>query len=336
MITQLKIVMKNEILRVLVKRILSSLFVLFLLISFIFILLRLSPGDPTAKFISPELSPQLAAKVRESFNLNSSVFDQYKSFIINLAHGDLGISYNYRQPVLSVIMLYLPFTIIFSLVSFSLQVGGGFIFALISSKKINGRADRVISKLSLVAYAVPSFVTGVFLIYLFSAVLNVLPSSGLRSFDWGSMSLPGKFIDYAAHLILPLITLSLGGAAVFYKYLRDNLEETFNQTFVMNLRANGIDERTIIMKHVIPNAIGPLIAVAGVELGILFSGALITEVIFALPGMGRLTINAILARDYPLVVGCTFVAGILVIVSNLAADILKARIDKRLIKGILN
>ena len=137
-------------------------------------------------------------------------------------------------------------------------------------------------------------------------------------------------------MILPLATLSLGGIAVFYKYLRDNLEETYNKSFVLNLRANGVDEKTILLKHIIPNAIGPLIAVAGVELGILFGGALITEVIFALPGMGRLTINAILSRDYPLVIGCTFVSGVLVILSNFAADLLKAKIDKRLIKGILN
>ncbi|HKI77373.1 MAG TPA: ABC transporter permease [Ignavibacteriaceae bacterium] len=329
-------IIKNEIYKVLVKRILSSILVLFLLISFIFVILRIAPGDPSDKFISPQLSPELAAKVKESFNLNNSIAEQYKSFVLNLAEGDFGISYNYRQPVLKVIMDYLPFTIIFSLISFILQIGFGFLLALISVKKINGLVDRTITKLSLVIYAIPSFVVGVFLIYLFSASLGIFPSSGLRSFDSDSFSLFAKFLDYAEHMILPLITLSLGGIAVFYKYLRDNLEETYNKPFVLNLKANGVDEKTITLKHVIPNAVGPLIAVAGVELGILFSGALITEVIFSLPGMGRLTINAILARDYPLVIGCTFIAGLLVILSNLAADILKAKIDKRLIKGILN
>jgi len=164
----------------------------------------------------------------------------------------------------------------------------------------------------------------------------MFPSSGLSSFDSDSMSFAGRAADYLRHLILPLITLSLGGMAVYYKYLRDNLEETLNKTFVLNLRAHGFSEKEIVRKHVIPNSIGPLISVAGVELGILFSGALITEVIFGLPGMGRLTINAILARDYPLVTGCTFTAGVLVIISNLAADLVKAKIDKRLLKGIMN
>ena len=328
--------MKNETLKILLKRIVSSLVVLFLLITFIFILLRVSPGDPSDKFISPELSPQLIAHVRDSFNLNSSILVQYEAFIVNLCKGDFGISYSYRMPVLSVIIDYLRFTLIFSLVSFAIQIGLGFLLAIISFQKLNGFIDKMFSKLSLVVYAIPSFVIGVFLIYIFSATLNILPSSGLRSFDSADYSFFQSFFDYARHMILPLATLSLGGIAVFYKYLRDNLEDTYNKPFIMNLRANGLDERTILLKHIIPNAIGPLIAVAGVELGLLFGGALITEVIFGLPGMGRLTINAIFSRDYPLVIGCTFVSGVLVILSNFIADLLKAKIDKRLIKGILN
>ena len=328
--------MKNETLKILLKRAISSLVVLFLLMTFIFVLLRVSPGDPTDKFISPRMSPQLITHVKDSFNLNGSVLDQYKSFVINLSRGDFGISYNYRMPVLSVISGYLRFTLIFSLISFVLQISFGFLFAIISVQKINGILDRTFSKLSLIIYATPSFVIGVFLIYIFSASFNIFPSSGLQSFDSADFSFLQSFFDYAKHMILPLATLSFGGIAVFYRYLRDNLEETYNKPFVLNLRANGLDEKTILLKHIIPNAIGPLIAVAGVELGILFGGALITEVIFALPGMGRLTITAILSRDYPLVVGCTFVSGVLVVLSNFAADLLKAKIDKRLIKGILN
>ncbi len=328
--------MKNETFKILLRRVLSSLMVLFLLITFVFILLRLSPGDPADKYISPKLNPQLVNHIRESFNLNSSVFEQYKSFVVNLCRGDFGFSYNYRLPVLSVIMDYLPFTLIFSIISFSIQISLGFFLAIISVKKINGYLDKAFSKLSLVVYAIPSFVIGVFLIYLFSASLNIFPSSGLRSFDSNDYSFLQSFLDYAKHMILPLVTLSMGGVAVFYKYLRDNLEETYNNQFVLYLTANGLTEKKILLKHIIPNAIGPLIAVAGVELGVLFGGALITEVIFALPGMGRLTINAILSRDYPLIIGCTLVSGILVVVSNLAADLLKAKIDKRLIKGILN
>ena len=328
--------MNKDFIKLILRRLATSLIVLFLMITFLFILLRISPGDPAQKFISPELSTELADKVRESFNLNSSIFDQYKSFLFNLLKGDLGISYNYREPVFKVIMQYLPFTIIFSLISFFIQIGLGGSLALLAVKKINKPFDRMATRFNLFLYALPSFVVGVFLIIIFSEVLNILPSSGLRSFDFDSFSGLGKLKDYILHLILPVITLSLGGIAVFFRYLRDSLEETMNKPFVLNLKANGFDERAITFRHIIPNAVGPLIAVAGVELGMLLGGALITEVIFSLPGMGRLAVNAILQRDYPLITGCTLTAGILVILSNLTADIIRAKIDKRLVKGILN
>ena len=328
--------MKKELIKVLLKRISTSLVVLFLLITFVFFLLRISPGDPTQRFISPQLNPELAQKIKESFNLNSSLIDQYKSFILNLANGNLGISYNYRLPVTSVIGEYLPFTLFFASISFVIQIFFGFFLALAAIKKRNGILDRIVSKTSLAVYATPSFVIGVILIFFFSEKLHLFPSSGLQSFDSNSFSIFQSFTDYLNHLVLPVITLSLPGAAVFYKYLRDNLEDVYNKQFVVNLRALGFNEKEIARKHVIPNAVSPLISVAGIELGILFSGALITEVIFALPGMGRLTINAILNRDYPLVTGCSLVAGFLIILSNLAADIIRAGLDKRLVKGSLN
>jgi len=328
--------MNKEITKTIIKRILSSILVLFLLITFLFFLLRVSPGTPYQKFVSPELSPKLSSIVKKSFNLDSPLPNQYKSFIINLVQGDFGISYTYRIPVIEVIKNYLPFTLIFSLISFVIQLSLGFLLALISVKKINGFLDSTISKTSLFFYSIPSFVIGVFLILIFSDWLNIFPSSGLNSFDFNSYTLLGKLADYTTHMILPLITLSLGGIIIFYKYLRDNLVEVYNKSFVENLRMHGFSEKYITRKHVIPNAISPLISVVGVELGLLFGGTLITEVIFSLPGMGRLTVNAILSRDYPLVIGCTFVVGTLIIITNLAADIIKAKLDKRLLKGILN
>lgn len=318
------------------KRLFSSLLVLLLMVCFIFILLRISPGDPSLKFVSPELNPELATRIKESFGLNKPVADQFVQFISNIFTGNLGVSYEFRKPVTEVIKNYLYFTVIFSLISFILQLTISYFLARLAVRKINGFVDRFLNKTSLVLYAVPSFVLGVFLIFIFSEKLKLLPASGLMSYDSESLSDGAKITGYFLHMILPLITLSLGGIAVFYKYLRDNLDEIFNKPYILNLYGYGLSKKEITKKHIIPNAISPLIAVAGVELGILFSGALITEVIFGLPGMGRLTVNAILSRDYPLVVGCTFISGILIIISNLLADLLKAKIDKRLISGILN
>ncbi|MDQ7818003.1 MAG: ABC transporter permease [Melioribacteraceae bacterium] len=328
--------MKNSVTKILFVRLISSIIILFLLISSIFILLRIAPGDPAQKFISPELSTELAGKVRESFHLNGSILDQYLSFIKNLVSGNFGISYTYHTPVLSVIKDYLLFTLIFASISFSVQIIASYHLALIAFKKRGRFLDKAFSGISLVIYSVPAFVIAIVLIYIFSVKLQLLPSSDLKSIHFEELTFPEKVLDYFKHLILPVLTLSLGGIVMFYKYLRDNFDSISKKSFVLYLRTLGMNDNEILKKHIIPNSLGPLISVAGVRLGMLLSGTLITEVIFGLPGMGRLTVNAILLRDYPLVVGCAFVSGVIIIISNLLADILKVKIDKRLVKEILN
>lgn len=327
--------MKKELFIAILKRISTSLIVIFLLITFIFLLLRLAPGDPTQKFLSPQLSPQLANRVAESFNLDKPILLQYYSFVKNLFTGDFGYSYNYRQPVLSVIKDYFLFTLLFSAISFFIQLVISYNLVKISFRKSGGTIDKSLSKLSLILFATPSFVLGLILVYIFSVQLDWLPTSGLKSIFHDDFSLAGKIWDFVSHLILPLITLSLAGIAVFYSYLRDSVEEIFNKSFIVNLKTSGYSDREIFVKHILPNALRPLISVAGIEFGILLSGALITEVIFSLPGMGRLTVNAIFNRDFPLVVGCSFIAGVMMIFSNLVADLIKIKIDKRLVKDLL-
>lgn len=326
--------MKESFGRAILLRIASSLLILFFLISFLFFLLRISPGGPEQKYISPQLKPELIEKVRESFNLDKPLIEQYGAFLVNSAGGNFGISYNYREPVFKVIMNYLPFTLTFSLIVVLVQLILSFWFSFLAVGKLNSSTDKALSGFTLLLYSIPTFVAGVFLIYFFSVKLDLFPSSGLKSIDHSEMNLASQVWDYIYHLVLPVVTLSLGGIAVYYRYLRDNLEEIYNKPFILNLKASGISEKRITLNHVIPNALNPLITVAGIDLGLLLSGALITEVIFGLPGMGRLTVTAILTRDYPLVLGCTFIAGVFIVITNLAADIIKAKIDKRLIKGI--
>jgi peptide/nickel transport system permease protein len=327
--------MKNEFLISISKRFITSLIIIFLLVTFIFLLLRLAPGDPTQKFISPQLSPELANKVAQSFNLDKPLLSQYYNFVINLLTGDFGFSYNYRQPVLLVIKDYFLFTLFFASVSFILQLLIAYFLIKISLRRTGGILDKSLSKISLIFFAVPSFVLGLILVYIFSVQLDWLPTSGIKSIFHDDFSFTGKIWDYSIHLTLPLITLSLAGIAVFYRYLRDSVAEIYNQSYIVNLRANGYTEKEIFKKHIIPNAVRPLISVAGIEFGILLGGALITEVIFSLPGMGRLTVNAIFNRDFPLVIGCSFIAGLMMILTNFIADLIKIKIDKRLLKDLL-
>jgi peptide/nickel transport system permease protein len=328
--------MKSEIIKILFIRLLSSVLTLFLLISFLFIIIRLSPGDPTDKYISAKLGSELSEKIAEKFSLNEPVTDQYFSFVANVFRGDMGVSYNYRLPVFDVIWEYFSFTLVFASISFILQIIISIALALWIIKKQRRLLENIVTSTSLFVYSIPAFVLGVALIYVFSVSLNLFPISGLKSLDYDNLSFFSKIIDKLNHLVLPLITLTAAGVALFYKYIKESMDDVLQQTFVTNLRASGVSENIILRKHVIPNALRPLISVAGVELGILLGGALITEVIFSLPGMGRLTVDSIFSRDYPLVIGCVFTAGAVMILANFLADIIKLKIDKRLIKGILN
>lgn len=325
-----------QVVKTLFIRLLSSLLTLFLLISFLFFLIRLSPGDPTDKYITAKLGSELSERIEAKFSLNEPVFDQYISFVSNLFTGEFGISYNYHLPVVEVVWKYFSFTLVFAGISFIIQIVFSLWLAIRIVKTKNKWLEKFFENFSLFVYSIPAFVLGVSLIYIFSAHLNLFPISGLKSIDSSDLSFFSLLLDKLNHLVLPLITLSAAGIALFYKYIKESIDDIKNQTFVLNLRASGVDENTIIKKHILPNAVKPLISVAGVELGILLGGTLITEVIFSLPGMGRLAIDSILSRDYPLVIGCVFTAGAVMILANLFADIVKLKLDKRLIKGILN
>lgn len=322
--------------KILFLRILSSLLTLFLLVSLLFFLIRLSPGDPSDKYISAKLGSVLSKKVEQEFSLNQPITQQYISFVSNIFRGELGISYNYHQPVFKVIWEYFSFTIIFALLSFSIQISLSIWLAIKVSRKKNRVIEKLTENLALFVYSIPAFVLGVGLILIFSVEIDLLPISGVQSIDYDEMNLLSQLLDLLRHLILPLITLSVPGIAMFYKYIKESMDEVVHKTFITNLKSSGVNDKIIFRKHVLPNALKPLISVAGVELGILLGGTLITEVIFSLPGMGRLAIDSILSRDYPLVIGCVFTAGAVVIIANFLADIVKLKVDKRLIRGILN
>jgi peptide/nickel transport system permease protein len=318
-----------------IKRFLSYVLTLFLLISAIFILLRISPGDPVQKFISPDLHPSLAEKMKHEFALDKPLFIQYGNFIKNIFTGDFGYSYNFRQSVAAVIWTALPFTLLFSVTSFILQLTISISLVNFISKRRGMFLDKVFGKLSLAIYSIPTMIIGLFVLYLFSMKLNLFPSSDLHSIDFTNFSLLEKIFDIIWHMTLPLITLSLPGSLIFYHYLRSNVDLTYQKNFILFLKANGKNEKEIFSKHVLPNSLSPLISVIGVELGILLGGALITETIFSLPGMGRLAVNAILMRDYPLITGTVLISGIFVLLLNFVADIIKVNIDKRLKTEIL-
>ena len=319
-----------------IRKFFSYLLTLFLLVSAIFILLRLTPGDPAAKYISPELNSELAGKVRDSFHLNDSVITQYAAFLKNIITGNLGVSYEYHRPVINVISDFLPFTVIFALISFTLQFILGINWALFTVKMKKGVFKKLNDVAALAVYSLPVFLIGIFLIYIFSLTFDLLPSGDLYSTGFDSKNLGGKIIEICIHSILPLVTLSLPGIVIFYRYTKENIEGLRQKNFICYLISNGVPEKEIFNKHILPNILPQLISVSTVELSLLLSGALITERLFNLPGMARITILAIEQRDYPLIVGTTLVAGVFVLVCSLAGEIIRGLIDKRLMREVFS
>lgn len=328
--------MSSEFAKILVKRIISSVIILFLVISFIFILIHVSPGNPSQKFISPTLNQKLFEEIRDSYKLKDSLIDQYLVFLANSVSGDFGISFNYRKPVWDVIQKYFTFTIIFGIVSFVFQILISFMLVFISIKLRNTLFQKFITNMNLILYSTPVFVSGILLIYIFSFHFHILPSSGIKSFNTGTQSFVMNVIDYLRHLILPFIVSSFTAIPIYYKYLYGSIKDLGKSNFVKNLELMGVSKRTILIKNILPNSLGTLISVAGVELGVLLSGSVIVETIFGLPGMGRLTLSAVITRDYPLVIGAAVLSSLIILVVNLLADVLKVYIDKRLLKSVLS
>jgi len=316
------------------KKLSSYLLTLILLVILIFFLIRLTPGDPASKFISPDMSSELAQRVRDSFQLNESPFVQFVAFVKNMLSGNFGISYEYHRPVFSVIGDYLPFTVFFALTSFIIQFITGISLAVYVVRKRHKILEKISDTLTLGIYSVPTFLIGIFLIYVFSLLLNILPSADLYSSSFEDKNSIQRIFGMLYHLILPLITLSLPGVVIFYKYAKENLKANLDMNYVKFLYSNGIDEKIIFRKHVLKNILPQMISLSGVELSVLLSGALITEVLFNLPGMGRMTVTAILQRDYPLILASTFVSGVFVIFCSLIADSARCIIDKRIMKEI--
>ncbi len=322
--------------KVVLRRILISVFFLWVMVSGVYVLIIAAPGDPSHYLVSEKFSPEIIKNTRESFGLDRPLIVQYASWLKNIILFDFGISFKIKKPVISIISPALLFTSLFAFLSLSLQlliaVAGGALSYMLNSRLLN----RILSNLSLILFSAPTFVLGLFLILIFSLWFDLFPVSGLKSFRYTERGFWAELPDMIHHMILPLLTLSAGGAALIYNYLRKSIENVKDSQFILYLHSIGKTKSELFFKHILPNAINPLISVLGVEAGVLLGGSLIVEVLFGLPGMGRLTYDAIGSRDYPLAAGCVLISGFLMITANLAADLIKGNIDKRLIKSQMN
>jgi len=313
-----------------IRRLITALPTLFLGVSLTFFIIRLAPGDPTDRFLTPSMSPKIKAAITEKFGLNEPLPVQYMTWAKNVAlNFDFGKSFANGREASQVILDALPYTLLLSSLSLLFGVLLGLISGVYSALKAGTRTDRAITSILLFFYSVPSFWLGLILLGIFSIELNWLPGSQISSIFHDRLSFFGKIGDYASHLILPVLTLGLTTAPVYGRFVRSSMVEVLNSDFIVSARARGLSERKVVFNYGLRNALLPLISILGTSFPALFSGAVIVEVIYSLPGMGRVMVDAALGRDYPVIMAASVVAFIAVIIGNLLADIGYAVADPR-------
>ncbi len=298
-----------------IKKLILMIPVLIGLTVLIFMILHLSPGDPVDMIVGPNATPEVYETVRRDLGLDKPLITQYLIFIKNAVRGDLGRSILQKRPVIDMIKQRFPVTLELGfwglLLSFIIAVPTGIIAAINRETKV----DYIAMAIALLGISIPSFFLGLMLLYFFAFRMNMFPISGYGTWR---------------HLVLPVLTIGLTDAAVTARMVRSSMLEVLGQDYVRTARAKGIEENRVIYKHALKNALIPVITLLGMRIGWIMGGSVILEMVFNRQGLGRLMVDAIFARDYPVVQGSMLVLTASVLLGNLIADILYAVVDPRI------
>lgn len=297
---------------------------LLLLVSFVgFMVLHLAPGGPLAQF-GMDLSKEDITRIEGQMGLDRPLIVQYLDWLAHLFRGDWGHSFRDSRPVLFVILSHLPATLELMGTATVLAIAIALVLGVVGALKQYSAFDTVVTVASMVALSIPTFWFGFLTIYVFSVKLGWLPAGNQYTIGDGSL------LDYATHLIAPSLVLALVEVAVWSRYTRASVLDVIEQDFVRTARAKGLSRTSVLFRHILRNALLPMIALLGLQLPVLLSGALVTETVFTWPGMGRLFIDSIGYRDYPVVMGLLMFSAVFVIVGNFLADLLSAIADPRI------
>ncbi|ALX87047.1 ABC transporter permease [Achromobacter denitrificans] len=315
----------------LANRVVKSILVLLMIALFNFFLVRAAPGDPAEILAgqSGAVDAEFIAKLRQELGLDQPMPVQLGHYLKNVATLDLGYSYRQQAPVASLILEHLPATLLLTLSAFAFALLAGVGLGTQAALRVGKWGDTAITTLSMLAYATPLFWVGLMLVLLFSVRLEWLPAFGYESVGAHLTGL-ARLADVASHLLLPALTLGMFYMAVYARLTRASILEISQQDFVKTARAKGLSERTVIVRHVLRNALLPVITYAGIQAGGLIGGSLLVETVFAWPGIGRLAFDALIQRDYSVLLGVFFVASLIVVVVNLVTDILYTVADPRI------
>ena len=299
-----------------IRRLLVAIPTLLGVATVVFSLLRLLPGDPANLIAGPQATPESIANIRHQLGLDLPLWQQYLAFLGRLLHGDLGISSRTGQPVLQEIAVRAPYTAELALCSLVLAVVVGIAAGVVAATRRNTGADLGISSSAVFGVSMPVYWLGLMLIVVFAVRLRVLPAAGN---DEG-----------VASLVLPTITLALFSMGLVARQTRSAMLEVLGQDFVRTARAKGAGRPSVLIRHALRNALLPIVTTIGLQFGTLLGGAVITESVFAWPGMGRLLLDSISARDYPVVQGVVLMLAVAFIAINLLTDLVYAYVDPRI------
>lgn len=297
------------------RRLLQSVVVVWGVSVLVFFLLRLAPGDPATLLLAETATPEQIEEAREKWGLNKPIPVQYAVFLARALQGDLGDSLFFKQPALEVLLERMPATLQLSAAALLFSLSVAIPVGILSALKRDTVWDYLGTGLAMLGQAIPPYWLGIMLILIFSVSLRWFPTSG-RGTIW--------------HVVLPAITLGSVLMALVTRLVRSGMLDVMNEDYVRTARAKGLTERTILIRHALRNILIPLVTVVGLQLGALFGGAVITESIFAWPGVGRLALQAINARDYPLVQASVLLISVVYVFLNLAVDILYVYLDPQI------
>lgn len=311
------------------KRLLQMIPILFGISIIIFALINCQPGDPYATMVDPNISPELREKMLRDIGYYDPLPLKYLKWLIRALQCDFGFSIRYKQPVLDVIGSRIGNTFILALTALLLSMAIAIPIGVLTATKQHSFSDYAATVFAFIGLSIPTFFFGMLLIKFFSVDLKLLPISGMTTVGKKLTGFSYIF-DIFKHLILPAIVLALMNTASLMRYTRSSMVEIIRQDYIRTAKAKGVKNKAIIFKHALKNALIPIITILSMQIPFLFSGALLTETIFVWPGIGRLNFEAVMNRDYPLIMGIVMIFAVVTLFVNLAADILYAVVDPRI------
>ena len=293
-----------------------------------FLLVHMAPGDVSIVLAGDSADPAYLATIRERYGLDRPFIEQLWRYLVQVGSGDLGVSFRSREPVFAEIMSRVPATLLLVGTSLALSVVLGTIIGAWIARRPGSALDSGVSALAVALFSMPVFWLGLMMVLLFAVQLQVLPAMGMSSVD-GPRDGFGRVLDVAQHMVLPVLSLTTVSLGQYIRLSRSAVAEVLGESYITTVRAIGFPERTVLMHYALRNALLPVVTVLGLQLGLVLTGAVLTETVFSWPGLGRLIYDAILARDTPVIMGSFIVMSVTVALASLATDLVYAALDPR-------